>query len=284
VNVRFIFAGAVISLAAIGAAAIAAETAGELKALAGSATAIRDGGERALVTGSAVESGDLVKTSATGEAQILMRDGVRLVVGPDSSMKINSYAANTGGTGATVDVAALDGIFRLVSEGSGDKGYSIATPTATIKMSGTAFDFTVEKSGVTRLLLIEGEVTMCAKGGERRCQTVATPCALLRSDDDREVKQISSGGPVEDRAPAPADNEIRQHFRYQRSQADLREDFRVSGKPCVQGGTGGVAPNALAQPGITVPVVIAVPVAAAVIYCIIACTKNDNPNSTNHTN
>jgi hypothetical protein len=283
VSIRQILAGAALSLATAATVAPAAETAGELKALTGAATASSAGGERVLVTGSAIEGGDLIRTSPTGEAQILMRDGVRLVVGPDSSMQIKSYETNAAG-GATVDLAALDGIFRLVSEGSGDKGYSIETPKAKIEMSGTAFDFTVEKDGVTRLLLIEGEVTMCAKEGDRRCRTVASPCAMLRSDDDREVKEVTSGVSDEPQLRPDVDKEIRQHFRYQRSQADLREDFRVTGKPCIEGATGGIAPSALAQPGITVPLVIAVPVAAAVMYCIIACTKNDTPSSTNHTN
>jgi hypothetical protein len=284
VHVRHIFAGAVFSAAAIATMALAGETAGELRALTGSASATGDGGERTLVTGSAVEAGDLVKTSEMGEAQILMRDGVRLVVGPDSSMKINTFEMKSADAGATVDVAALDGIFRLVSEGTGDKGYSIATPTATIKMSGTAFDFMVEKSGVTRLLLLEGAVTMCGKDGDRGCQTVASPCALLRTDDGKGVTQVGSAVPDEPGVPPEVDKEIRQHFRYQRSQADLRDEFRVGGKPCIEGATGGIAPTALEQPGIAVPIAVAIPVAAAVMYCLIACTKNDNPNSTNHTN
>lgn len=292
---RHIFAGTVISLAAI-TTAMAAETAGELKALSGSASAIADHGERALVTGSTVEAGDLVRTSATGEAQILMRDGTRLVVGPNSSMKIDAYELKGGAAAdVTAEVAALDGIFRLISDGSGDKGYSIDTPTASIKMSGTAFDFTVDKSGATRLLLIEGEVTMCGTKGARKCETVASPCALLRTEDGNEVTQVGvataaqagnppGSGDAAGGASGIVDKEILENFRYQRSQAGLRDEFRVAGKPCVEGATGGVAPAALAQPGIEIPVVIAVPVAAAVLYCIIACTKGNSPDATNHTN
>lgn len=282
-NLRHILAGGVLSLVAVTSTAMAAEIAGELKALTGSASATSDKGDRKLVTGSTVEAGDLVKTSTTGEAQILLRDGVRLVVGPDSSMKINAFEMKSGDAGATVDVAALDGIFRLVSEGSGDKGYSIATPIATIDMSGTAFDLSVEKSGVTRLLLLEGEVTMCGKKGSRRCQTVASPCALLRSDDGKDVTQVGSAVPDEPGVPPEVAKEIREHFRYQRSQAALRDEFRVAGKPCLEGATGGIAPAALAQPGLIVPA-IAIPAAAAAVICLVACGPNTTPTTTNHTN
>jgi hypothetical protein len=231
-------------------------------------------GERALGIGSRIFIGDLVATDAAGEAQLLFSDGTRMIVGANSSLKIEDVLFTGNVTGNRFAVEALAGTFRFISGDSGDQGYSIRTPSATIGVRGTAFDFTVTPSGETKLLLLEGEATLCDEDGEEDedgdCATVATPCALLHAESGEDVEEITD--------ETERVQQTREHFPYQTSQSDLREEFQVAGHGCAGGG---LANQVLAGSDIPTEAII---IGAFLIVGGIAvglATSNDSNNNTN---
>ncbi len=203
--------------------ALAAEGVGEAMAVIDAASVSGQIGERVLAVGSRVFIGDLVATDAAGEAQLLFADGTRMVVGPNSSLVIEEFLFRGKAAENRFAVRALGGVFRFISGDSGDEGYSIQTPTGTIGVRGTAFDFTVTPEGGTKLVLLEGEATLCTEDGA--CAVVATPCGLLHTDDGRTVGEIAIGhGRAE---------ETRRSFPLLAMQSNLREPFRIDGHGCM---------------------------------------------------
>jgi hypothetical protein len=265
-------AAAVIVLCAT--QAIAAEGSGEAVAVTDLASASRPGGNRHLTAGSTVQVGDTIATDATGEAQLRFTDGTRMVVGPNSTLAIDALLFRADATENKFAVRALGGAFRFLGGDDGDKGYTIRTPSATIGVRGTAFDVSVTPEGETRVVLLEGEVTLCAEEGkdgkEAECRTIATPCAVLQTKGKDEVEEIEPG---DDRKEF-----TRKNFPYVESDEDLRDDFRVAGAFCLGGGLSSTALPASAIPTEAIIVGGVVVVGAAAILIL------GNSSSSNSTN
>lgn len=127
--------------------------------------------DRTLVVGADVSVGETIVTGPTGSVQLLFDDRTRIVVGPRSTLQIETYLL--GGSGADkFAVNALAGTFRFISGTSPKPAYSIDTPTASIAVRGTKFDLTVG-GGQTLTLLYDGALTQCQNGVcidlENRC-------------------------------------------------------------------------------------------------------------------
>ncbi|MBJ3784250.1 FecR family protein [Devosia sediminis] len=145
--------------------------------------------ELVLVVGSDVSVGDTVTTGPSGHVQLLFDDQTRLVVGPGSRLKIETYLL-TGSGADRFAVNALGGTFRFISGNSPKPVYSIHTPTASIAVRGTKFDLTVG-GGQTFTMLFEGALTQCYDGVcvdlEDRCDIAVTGGGLAdlygRSDE-----------------------------------------------------------------------------------------------------
>jgi hypothetical protein len=257
------------------AAQAAAQTGGGVgKAMAviEAASASGQAGKRVLAVGSNVFIGDLVATDSIGEAQLLFSDGTRMVVGANSSLVIDEFLFRGQAAENKFAVRALGGAFRFISGESGDSGYSIRTPSATIGVRGTAFDFTVTPGEGTKLVLLEGEATLCDEGTEKNekgdCAVVATPCAVLSSKSGEEVEEVEEG----------REQVIREDFPYVTSEETLLAPFQVPGHGCAEGG---LATQALERSAIPVEAIIAggVVIVGGVVIGILA--GGDSNNNTN---
>jgi len=140
--------------------AAAAGNIGEAVAVIDQASTVGEVGERTLAVGMEVRLGDLVKTDSAGQAQLLFKDGTRLVVGPNSQMKLDKFVFRSGATENQFVVRALNGAFRFITGDATKDSYLIHTPSATIGVRGTVFDFAVTPKD-TNLLLLDGGVNMC---------------------------------------------------------------------------------------------------------------------------
>ena len=168
-------------------------------------------------------------TDAAGEAQLLFSDGTRMVVGPNSSLVIDEFVFRGNATENRFAVRALGGVYRFISGESGNRNFSIQTPSATIGVRGTAFDLTV--MGWTKLVLLQGIATLCGEGND--CATVATPCGLLHTESGQDVEEIETAdGRVQ---------ETRTHFPYMTSQSSLLEGFRLDRRGCTADAASAVA-------------------------------------------
>lgn len=174
------------------------------------------GGDRTLIVGADISLGDQVVTGASGQVQIIFSDQTRLVVGPGSALVIEAYLFN-GRTAEKLAINALAGSFRFISGNSPKSAYSIKTPTASIAVRGTKFDFNVNR-GRTDLMLYEGAVRLCSASGD--CEDVISRCDLgtVNAGVSRLIGYSSPDHPP-----------ISETFRYARFQTPLLSDFRVSG-------------------------------------------------------
>lgn len=201
------------------------------------ATARLAGKDRVLRVGADVSLGEQIVTGASGRVQILFSDQTRLVVGPGSALVIESYLFN-GNTADKFAINALAGSFRFITGNSAKSAYSIKTPTASIAVRGTEFDFNVAGKR-TDLLLFDGGVRLCA--GANNCQELSARCALgvVEGGTARQVPHNS-----------PAHQPLSQQFTMARFQSPLIGSFRVSGAgKCLQPSESIGAPQSIHSEG-----------------------------------
>ena len=79
-----------------------------------------EGATRTLIVGADIFIGDLVETGPKGQVQILFADNTKLVVGPQSSLKIDDYLMRNNGAAGKFAVDMLSGSFRFAT-GNGPK-------------------------------------------------------------------------------------------------------------------------------------------------------------------
>jgi hypothetical protein len=195
------------------------------------------GTDRILAVGADISLGEQVVTGPSGQVQIVFSDQTRLVVGPGSALVIEAYLFN-GNTADKFAINALAGSFRFISGHSPKSAYSINTPTASIAVRGTKFDFNVSQPR-TDLMLYEGAVRLCSTSGQ--CQELTNFCDL--GAVDASVSQVI-------RHSDPVHPELSETFRYARFQSPLLFQFRVSGAgKCAQPPEDSGVPQSLAPGG-----------------------------------
>ena len=94
------------------------------------------GGRRLIQLQGAVCMGDEIVASPVGLAQIKFIDDTRLVVGPNSRLKIDVFVFNPDNTAKKVAIRIVKGSFRFISGKSPKSAYSITTPSSTIGIRG----------------------------------------------------------------------------------------------------------------------------------------------------
>lgn len=195
----------------------ASEPAGEAVAVFDLASATGQVGDRKLTAGAMVYLGDRVETNGTGEAQLVFRDETRMVVGPHSSLVIDEFVFRSGATENRLGVRALGGAFRFISGRSGERAYSIRTPSGTIAVRGTAFDISVTPDD-TGIIVMDGQVVLCGNDGSCEAATRSCDMVWIRRE----------AGPEEVRDREQRRSLAASRFPYLRGQAALRPKFRVS--------------------------------------------------------
>lgn len=182
----------------------------------------RDGDVSVLRVGEEVFVGDIVATGRTGEAQVVFPDDTRIVVGPNSQLKVDNAVFRNSSTYRRLSVSALKGTFRFLSGNSPSRAYSVRTPNATMGVRGTEFDFSVAGTDATDLVVYNGEVEIC--GRRARCVRVPGGCNAVRIDRYAGFQQPSTFG---ERRTL-----LEQLFPYAGRQDGLRPQFRVSNALC----------------------------------------------------
>ena len=173
--------------------------------------------DRILEVGADVSVGELIVTGSAGQVQIVFDDDTRLVVGPRSSLLIETYLMASSNTAQQLTVNALGGSFRFITGNSPKPAYSINTPTAAIAVRGTEFDIIAEP-GNTKVMLYEGALQVCNPAGA--CQEVTRRCEVATASRN-EVNLFALNDPQ--RKPLSLE------FRYARFQSPLLPPFRVGG-------------------------------------------------------
>jgi hypothetical protein len=178
---------------------------------------------RVLIAGDGISVGETLLTGPQGQVQIIFADDTHLVVGPNSSLLIETYLMRNDGTAEKLAVNALAGSFRFITGHSPKSAYQIKTPTAAIAVRGTAFDIIVGPTD-TRVMLYNGALQLCGPGGD---------CAQLNARC--EVGTASAGLTQIFTQADPERPPLAFAFLYARFPTLLLGEFRVAGAgQCLQ--------------------------------------------------
>jgi hypothetical protein len=168
-----------------------------------------------------ISTGDLLKTDAVGQLQIAFVDRTRIVVGPSSELLIEDITLSGGKRASQFAIQALGGTFRFLSGRSAKTAYKIRTPTATMGIRGTEFDFSIDNRRLTNLVTFSGQVRICTRNN--RCARVSGGCAVVTATR-RTIKQ-----PRDDEAKISL---LRENFPFVVSQETLDQSYRVQVEGC----------------------------------------------------
>ena len=213
---------------------MAQEVVGSVVSVEGQTQLTREGAPYRLAPEVSILSGDIVVTGATGTVQLEFRDETRVVVGPGSQFVAADIRMRRSGRASRFTITTVGGTFRFLSGNSAKRVYDIRTPTATMGVRGTEFDFALGRGRETTLVTFLGEVLLCGAG--RRCYAVSGSCATVRA---------AAGGvdptPIEAGAQAAL---LSRQFPFTQSQDRLAGRFRTSLAGCDDeaGSTGTVRP------------------------------------------
>jgi len=177
-------------------------------------------GVKVLTVGADIFLGDKVVTDARGLVEIKFSDSTKLVVGPNSSLVIEDYLLRNDGSNGKLAINALSGTFRFVTGGAPKDRYLIETPTGTIGVRGTGFDFNSDSRHMS-LMLYHGTVVICNKSND--CVTVDDVCEIGMAD----LSEAQILGNAREMSDAERD-QMRGMFPYSVDESDLLGQFRIA--------------------------------------------------------
>ena len=96
------------------------------------------GGKRQIVKDSPIFSDDRLKADRTGNAQIILVDGTKIVVGPNAQLDITDFVYNNSSKDSfkRITIKLTKGTFRLFTGKSKPAAFQIDTPTGSIGIRG----------------------------------------------------------------------------------------------------------------------------------------------------
>ncbi len=243
-NSFLVLASVWIALVAMAMPAAAAAPAGTAIAVRAGVTASGPQGTRTLGKGADIYLGDRVETGIFGQVEIEFTDHTKLAVGPNSSMVIDAYVMQSRSRLKQLGLTASRGAFRFLTGDSAKQAYRIKTPTATIGIRGTEFDFAVRRVRATAMALYGGLTRICSLS--------SGICADLRASCD--VGLVDDGQVVKTRTAALTDQQIRLAFPFMGDEGRLSGAFHVGSAGCINGDhsnplPGGAINKADIQPG-----------------------------------
>ncbi|MEZ5790978.1 MAG: FecR domain-containing protein [Nitratireductor sp.] len=150
-----------------------------------------------VVTGSAtgklavsdpVFASERISADAGSHGELRLNDDSLVIVGENSSISLDDFVVSQGGfKNATVKVAK--GAFRFITGNSPKKAFKVKTPLSTIGVRGTVFDVYVDEgSGITRVVLLRGAVTVCSQGSA--CLVADRTCDVIEVKSRREIQKL----------------------------------------------------------------------------------------------
>ena len=143
------------------------------------------GKSRALAKISAVFSNEKISASSNSHGEFILSDKSRIIVGPNSSVKLDSFLVSGRGFKKGV-VSVSKGAFRFISGRSEKGSIRIKTPLTTIGIRGTIFDVYVGRGGVTDVVLFSGKVEVCTRGNN--CKSMVASCDIIRVKSGNSIK------------------------------------------------------------------------------------------------
>lgn len=247
--------------------AMAQDPMGAVVAVQGRPTAAGPAGSRPLSAGSDVFEGDTVVVG-DGNAQLLLDDGTKIVVGPSSRLLLQAYLRRNATTASKVGIKALRGTFRFITGKSPKSAYNINTSNATIGIRGTGFDFRVDNR--TLLAVLEGAVKLRGRNGQ--AVNTKSGCGVAEAGKNTKARELSG------QAKSDA---LQNELPFITDQSSLNRSFYLPIKNClIYLGSNETPPPA---PGITPPLLLPLIPALAIPAVILATSGDKSPVSPERT-
>jgi hypothetical protein len=156
---RFVFW--LLTSTALSSLSLAQEPSGSAVQVTPDADATGITGARVLEAPGDIYQGDQITTDPSGQAQIQFVDDTRFVVGPNSRVTIDEFVFNPDRTAQSVVFNAAKGTFRFISGNSPSQAYTVHSPTMTVGVRGSAYNFAVLVGGRTLLQWLEDNGYAC---------------------------------------------------------------------------------------------------------------------------
>ena len=165
---RSLLAAAAISLSfSVGSAPAFADEIGQVKVLVDYGYSTAPGASRGpIYVRDDVVSDALLETVRDGRMDIEFNDKTKLIVGPESTVKLDRFVYDANKTSGDVAVSMSRGVLGFVTGRLSSQSYKIKTPTATMGVRGTDFVVLVDETGATTVSVLDGEVSMTSDGGD----------------------------------------------------------------------------------------------------------------------
>lgn len=147
-----------------------------------------------LAAGDSVAAGDVVRTGAQSSATLRFSDGARVLVRPDSELKVERLAQSRAGASTTLRLhhGSADSTVPP-AEGTAPRRYEMRTPQANLGVRGTEFRTSADGT-TTRVEVLEGRV------GARRDGAVRTTAESLVAAGFGAVSAADASGMAAPRA------------------------------------------------------------------------------------
>lgn len=208
-----------LSLFMPGSLASAADPIGKVVAVIGAPSASGPGGNRKLGAESAVFENDKITVGGSGNAQLILNDGTKLVIGPSSTLLLDKFVMQgSSGAADSIGIKALRGTFRFITGKSKKSAYNIATSNATIGIRGTGFDFWVKKN--TGVLVMVGSVNL--NNNNSKSVVIRADCEMGRTSPSEARKLTGS----------LFGEAVRNNLPYVLNQKPLKPAFRLPIENC----------------------------------------------------
>jgi hypothetical protein len=114
-----------------------------------------------IIQGDDVIRDEVIRTNANSDAKFVLKDDTNLILGPNSSLKLDRAVFSGESTAGDIAIKLSSGAFRFVTGKSTKESYAIHTPLATIGVRGTILDIKLERLR-NLVVLKEGMANVCA--------------------------------------------------------------------------------------------------------------------------
>ena len=123
-----------------------------------------------ISTGDDVVRDEIIQTMADSHANVVLKDSTNLVLGPNSTLKLDRTVFTDATSIGDIAIKLTTGSFRFITGNSAKEAYAISTPIATLGIRGTTLDFQIGNF-TDQVALKSGKAHVCANSPNNPANT-----------------------------------------------------------------------------------------------------------------
>jgi len=123
-----------------------------------------------ISAGDDVVRDEIIQTMADSHAKVVLKDSTNLVLGPNSTLKLDRTVFTDATSIGDIAIKLTTGSFRFITGNSAKEAYAITTPIATLGIRGTTLDFQIGNF-TDQVALKSGKAHVCANSPNNPANT-----------------------------------------------------------------------------------------------------------------